>query len=103
MQQEKDEKTDAVVEISAPRATTSAIQVLGIGDLVVNMAQCCHPVPGDKIIGYITRSRGISVHRDDCPNIIHEDEKERLIPVEWGEGEEWYQVNIQSMPGTGSA
>jgi GTP pyrophosphokinase len=68
---------------------------MGVGDLMTNIAQCCHPVPGDKIIGYITRSRGVSIHREDCHNIIHEDEKERLVPVEWGQNDLLYPVKIQ--------
>jgi GTP pyrophosphokinase len=52
-------------------------------------------VPGDEIIGYVTRNRGVSVHRQDCHNIIHEDEKERLIPVDWGRTDALYPVDIQ--------
>jgi GTP diphosphokinase / guanosine-3',5'-bis(diphosphate) 3'-diphosphatase len=71
------------------------VQVLGVGDLMTNIAQCCHPVPGDKIIGYITRSRGVTIHREDCVNVINEDEKERLIPVDWGQTDLLYPVKIQ--------
>ncbi len=77
------------------RLAPSAIQVLGIGDLVTHLALCCHPLPGDKIVGYITRSRGVTVHRQDCYNVTHEDEPERLIPVEWGQIDALYPVNIQ--------
>ncbi len=73
----------------------SGIQVLGVGDLLTHLAQCCHPVPGDDIIGYITRSSGITVHRKNCINIINEEEKERLIEVSWGVAEDVYPVNIQ--------
>jgi GTP pyrophosphokinase len=59
------------------------------------LANCCHPLPGDKIVGYITHGRGITVHRGDCLNIINEDDKERLIKVEWGEVTEVYPVMIQ--------
>jgi len=52
-------------------------------------------VPGDDIIGYITRTQGITVHRTDCINIINEEEKERLIEVSWGEAETVYPVDIQ--------
>jgi len=52
-------------------------------------------LPGDKIIGYITQGRGITVHRRDCPNIIHEEEKERLVKVEWGDVAQVYPVMIQ--------
>jgi len=69
--------------------------VLGIGDLLTNLAGCCHPVPGDDIVGYVTRSRGITVHRRDCYNVVNEDEKERLIEVEWGQTDTQYPVGIQ--------
>ncbi len=73
----------------------SGIQVLGVGDLLTHLAQCCHPVPGDDIIGYITRSHGITVHRTNCINVINEEEKERLIEVSWGNVEQVYPVDIQ--------
>ena len=73
----------------------SGIQVLGVGDLLTYLAQCCHPVPGDDIIGYITRSHGITVHRKTCINVINEEEQERLINVSWGDVEDVYPVNIQ--------
>ena len=80
----------------AEKATTSAgIQVLGVGDLLTHLAICCHPLPGDDIIGYITRSHGITVHRKDCINVINEEDKERLIEVSWGRIEEVYPVNVQ--------
>ncbi len=92
----QEEKEPSIVEVTAPKSTGSAVQVLGVGDLMTNIAQCCHPVPGDKIIGYITRSRGVAIHRQDCQNILHEDETERLIPVEWGPSDDHlYPVNIQ--------
>jgi len=78
-----------------PQPPVSAIKVLGVGDMVTRLAECCHPVPGDRIVGYVTRSRGVSIHRQDCYNIIHEDEKERLIPVEWGQTAALYPVSIQ--------
>jgi guanosine-3',5'-bis(diphosphate) 3'-pyrophosphohydrolase len=72
-----------------------SINVLGVGDLLTRLANCCHPLPGDKIIGYITQGRGITVHRRDCPNIVHEQEKERLVKVEWGAVAQVYPVTIQ--------
>jgi GTP pyrophosphokinase len=72
-----------------------SINVLGVGDLLTRLANCCHPLPGDKIIGYITQGRGITVHRKDCPNIIHEEEKERLVKVDWGAVAQVYPVTIQ--------
>lgn len=72
-----------------------SINVLGAGDLLTRLANCCHPLPGDPIIGYITQGRGITVHRSDCINIINEEEKERLIKVEWGDVAQVYPVTIQ--------
>ncbi|MBA7694336.1 GTP pyrophosphokinase [subsurface metagenome] len=82
-------------EVTLPKPPVSAIKVLGVGDMLVNLARCCRPVPGDRIIGYVTRSRGVTVHRQDCYNVIHEDEKERLVNVEWGQTDSLYPVNIQ--------
>ena len=89
------EPTREGVEVLPPRKVSPvSINVLGVGDLLTRLANCCHPLPGDKIIGYITQGRGITVHRKDCPNIIHEEEKERLIKVEWGEVAQVYPVMI---------
>jgi GTP pyrophosphokinase len=90
------EPTGEGVEVLPPRKLSPvSISVLGVGDLLTRLANCCHPLPGDKIIGYITQGRGITVHRRDCPNIIHEEEKERLIEVEWGDVAQVYPVTIQ--------
>jgi len=76
-------------------AAAGGIQVLGVGDLLSHLANCCHPVPGDAIIGYITRSRGVSVHRKDCINIQNVEDKRRLIEVSWGKVQQVYPVDIQ--------
>ncbi len=89
------EQPRAVTEVTPPKQPVSAIKVLGVGDMLTQLAQCCRPVPGDKIIGYVTRSRGVTIHRQDCYNVIHEDEKERLITVEWGQTDSLYPVSIQ--------
>jgi len=80
----------AVAENEAARRAVqikskSGIVVRGIHDLAVRFSKCCSPVPGDEIVGFITRGRGISVHRTDCINIINlpEEERERLIDAEW--------------------
>jgi len=90
------ESTGEGIEV-LPRRTVSpvSINVLGVGDLLTRLANCCHPLPGDKIIGYITQGRGITVHRRDCPNIINEKEKERLVKVDWGDVAQVYPVMIQ--------
>ena len=66
--------------------------MLGTGDLLTRIARCCNPVPGDKIIGYVTRGEGVTVHRQDCRNVAHQDEKERLVDVEWGKRGQLYPV-----------
>src|SRR5205807_6506994 len=60
------------------------VRVLGVGDLLTRLAPDCSPAPGDEIVGYITRNRGVTVHRADCPRIQAEKEQERLVNVDWG-------------------
>ena len=81
-------------EAASPKKAVSAIRVLGAGDMLTSLAQCCNPVPGDEIIGFVTRSRGVSIHRKDCVNIINEEEKERLIEVDWGQTGLTYPVAV---------
>ena len=63
----------------------SGIIVKGIDDMAVRFSRCCNPVPGDEIVGFVTRGRGLSIHRTDCIHMIHlsEAERARLIPAEW--------------------
>jgi GTP pyrophosphokinase len=76
--------------------TAGAVSVMGVGDLLTRMATCCKPVPGDDIVGFITRGKGITVHRRDCRNVAAEDEPERLVRVEWGRaGLQAYPVTIR--------
>jgi GTP pyrophosphokinase len=89
------EQPRPVSSTAQPKLPTSTIQVMGVGELLTNLAGCCHPVPGDDIVGYVTRSRGVTVHRRDCYNVVNEDEKERLIEVEWGKTDAQYPVGIQ--------
>ena len=81
--------------LPAERPDILGIQVLGVGDLLTRLAACCNPLPGDDIIGFITRSQGITVHRKDCSNIINLKERERLIGVKWGRVHEVYPVNVE--------
>ena len=95
----REEEAEAQVrrqqELGRPISPSSGIQVLGVGDLLTSMARCCNPISGDEIIGYITRIKGVTVHRRNCPNIVNEDEPERLVSVSWGKTEVKYPVRIQ--------
>ena len=80
----------------------SGIVVKGINDMAVRFSKCCNPVPGDEIVGFVTRGRGMSIHRTDCINIINlpESERSRLIDAEWqqpegGDSKERYSTEIQ--------
>ncbi|HHX51017.1 MAG TPA: bifunctional (p)ppGpp synthetase/guanosine-3',5'-bis(diphosphate) 3'-pyrophosphohydrolase, partial [Clostridia bacterium] len=76
------------------------ITVEGVENLMVRLSRCCNPLPGDEIVGYITRGRGISVHRIDCPNVLHPHggNQERIIEVAWNaEGEGIYQARVEAV------
>lgn len=80
------------------RRTSSAIEVEGVDDVLVKLARCCTPVPGDSIMGFITKGSGISVHRDDCINAgdLREHQSERVVAVKWLAGAaSIFLVNIQ--------
>ena len=95
----REEEAEAQVrrqqELGLPISPSAGIQVLGVGDLLTSMARCCNPISGDEIIGYITRVKGVTIHRRNCPNVINEDEPERLVQVSWGRTEVKYPVRIQ--------
>ncbi|MCG8541984.1 MAG: bifunctional (p)ppGpp synthetase/guanosine-3',5'-bis(diphosphate) 3'-pyrophosphohydrolase [Clostridia bacterium] len=79
------------------KKTQQGVKVKGIDNILVRFAKCCSPVPGDEIIGYITRGRGVTIHRGDCPNIQNDPNSfDRLIDVEWDSGEKIsYSTEIQ--------
>ena len=81
----------AEVPISSP---TTGIHVLGVGDLLTRMGRCCNPLPDDQIIGFVTRGSGVTIHKVNCPNLRNEDEKERLVEVEWGQSLVLYPVRV---------
>jgi GTP diphosphokinase / guanosine-3',5'-bis(diphosphate) 3'-diphosphatase len=62
---------------------TGGVRVKGVGDLLVRFGKCCHPIPGDPIVGFITRGKGVTVHLRTCPTVLNEREVPRLIDVEW--------------------
>ncbi len=72
-----------------PKAPETAITIQGIDDVMQRLARCCSPLPGDQVVGYITRGRGITIHRSDCKNIQELDaERERLISIDWKQAEQ---------------
>ena len=71
------------------------VSVLGLKGLLTVMAKCCNPTPGDAIVGYITRGRGATIHRSDCPNIMRSRDRERLVRVSWGEAKNTYPVPVR--------
>jgi len=81
----------------APRSAGSGINIQGVDNLLTTLASCCKPLPGDPIMGYITQGRGISVHHEDCLNLmaLRENEPDRVINLDWGEErEQTYPVDM---------
>jgi len=79
---------DFEVPTAAPRPAkrpSTGVRVRGAGGLMTHLAHCCNPVPGDAIVGYVTRGRGVTIHRRDCLNVLRMNEGERLIEVDWGD------------------
>ena len=94
------ETTEAadILEVTAPlrdqKTSTDAVTVVGLKGLLSTMARCCNPMPGDQIVGYITRGRGATIHRQDCPNILHRKDRERFLQVGWGKAERTFPVPV---------
>src|SRR5215471_14635469 len=84
----EEQRKEAPYPQFAPSAPTGGLRVLGVGDLLTRVCRSCNPVPGDNIIGYITRGRGVTVHRADCASVLNEDEKDRLVNVDWSESDQ---------------
>jgi GTP pyrophosphokinase len=92
------EETPDLLEITAQNVDaqkpTDAVEVVGLKGLLSTMAKCCNPMPGDQIVGYITRGRGATIHRQDCPNVLHRKDKERFLQVDWGKVEHTFPVPV---------
>ncbi len=80
-----------------PAAVHSAeeVQVLGLSGLLTKLGLCCNPMLGDQIIGYVTRGRGATIHRKDCPNVLRMKDKERLVSVSWGQAKRTIPVSVR--------
>jgi guanosine-3',5'-bis(diphosphate) 3'-pyrophosphohydrolase len=85
---------EANIPAQETRPSTDAVEVVGLKGLLSHMARCCNPMPGDQIVGYITRGRGATIHRQDCPNILRQKDTERLLQVDWGKVERTFPVQI---------
>jgi GTP pyrophosphokinase len=73
----------------------NAVTVLGLRNILTTFARCCNPVPGDEIVGYITRGRGATIHRQDCPNILRMKDRDRIVKVSWGEPQNTFPVEVE--------
>ena len=98
--QQVEEEPEQPARKTPPRIVSiDGVQVAGLDGVLANRARCCNPVPGDPIVGYVTKGRGVSIHKTNCPNItslIQRAENARLVEVQWGaKSEEMYPVSIQ--------
>jgi len=97
--EEKEEEfgfTEQLETVPSPDVTTEDVSILGLsGGLLSRMAKCCKPAPGDPIVGYITRGRGATIHRQDCPNVLRIKDRERLVQVSWGRARQTYPVSVR--------
>ncbi len=100
LQQEPQVAAAAPVAVPAParpRQDPGALRIEGVGNLLTTLARCCQPLPGDRVRGFITRGRGVSVHRADCPALarLERRDPERIIEVEWGRAsEQAWEVDV---------
>jgi GTP diphosphokinase / guanosine-3',5'-bis(diphosphate) 3'-diphosphatase len=92
-----DDAAITLPEEAPPAApSTTGVKVKGVGDLLVRFAKCCSPIPGDDITGYVTRGKGVTVHRASCPSVLSERDIERLIDVEWElVGQQTYPITVR--------
>ncbi|MFW5740570.1 MAG: ACT domain-containing protein, partial [Myxococcota bacterium] len=94
------EKTIASLPVDEPvkstRKAASGVSLGGVDDILGKRARCCNPLPGDEVVGFISRGRGIIIHRRDCSNIDPEREAERWVEIDWGPaGEERHLVDVE--------
>ena len=103
--QRKEEKDEAEDIPLSPLPDTSAptVKVMGTGGLLTRLAKCCNPIPYQPIIGYVTRGKGITIHRRECPNALNVSDPERLIEVSWGREQRTFpvQVSVRAFNRTG--
>ena len=95
LQEEKENPLFSIKVATPERKDSETVKVLGLKGILTNYAKCCNPLPGDDIVGYITRGRGATIHRKDCPNILRMKDKDRLVKVSWGEAKRTFPVMVQ--------
>ncbi len=98
IQEVEKETEDPLFSISptaVERKDVESVNVLGLKGILTSFAKCCNPALGDEIVGYITRGRGATIHRIDCPNILRMKDKERIVKVSWGEARRTFPVQVQ--------
>jgi GTP pyrophosphokinase len=84
------------IELDVSKALApDEVSILGLSGLLTHLGRCCKPAPGDPIVGYITRGRGATIHRQDCPNVLRIKDRERLVQVSWGRHEQTYPVSVR--------
>ena len=95
-EREEHEEELKLPEVAPPPLPMPGIMVKGVGNLLTRLARCCNPLPGDDIIGYVTRGRGVTIHRKDCLNMLRREDTDRFIEVDWGQGiQQTYPVVIR--------
>ncbi len=97
MLDESDQTFEEIIPTSKPVSGElgDAVSVLGLKGLLTTIGRCCNPAPGDEIVGYVTRGRGATIHRKDCPNVLSITDRERLVSVSWGEPKTTYPVPVR--------
>ncbi len=94
----QEEEAQDILSANAPapqHTSTNAVDVVGLKGMLSVMAKCCNPMPGDQIVGFVTRGRGATIHRQDCPNILKTKDRERLLQVGWGHVERTFPVPVK--------
>ncbi|MFB5190100.1 RelA/SpoT family protein [Alicyclobacillus fastidiosus] len=96
-QDEKPVDSLSLTSKTQQKPTETGVRVKGVDNLLIRFARCCHPVPGDEIVGFVTRGRGVSVHRMDCPNVASlTADGTRALEVEWATSKDWsYNAEIE--------
>lgn len=94
-EQKQEEEPLLQVHPSETKPLVSDVTVLGLKGLLTTFARCCNPAPGDEIVGYITRGRGATIHRRDCPNMLRMTDRERIVKVSWGEAQATFPISVE--------